>query len=235
MTERVWDRYLSDRDKARNAVQPAPRKGGGTRPVVLMVDLYRWAFGDERQPLLEAIRDWPGSCGEAGWDAIPHIQRVLGRARELGVPVVHISGFAGMAGWRDQRRAGSDAAGERLARRYDLMPETGPRDDEVVLRKVSPSAFHGTPLIDHLVGLGADTVVVCGESTSGCVRATVVDAKSHRLKVLIPEPCVFDRDEASHAINLYDMDQKYADVMSVDEVLEYLESVAPAVPAGAAS
>ena len=234
MTERVWDRFLTERDRARNALQPASRKGAGSRPVLLMVDLYRWAFGDEPTPLLEAIRDWPGSCGEAGWDAIPHIQRVLGRARELGVPVVHISGFAGMAGRRTQRRVGTDAASDKLARRYDLMPEVGPADDEVVLRKVSPSAFHGTPLIDHLVGLGADTVVVCGESTSGCVRATVVDAKSHRLKVLIPEPCVFDRDEASHAINLYDMDQKYADVLTVDEVLAYLEQTAK-VPAGAAS
>lgn len=226
MTERVWDRFLSDRDRARNAIQPAFRKGAGTRPVLLMVDLYRWAFGDERQPLLEAIEEWPGSCGEAGWDAIPHIQRVLHRTRELGIPVVHISGWAGMGGWRTLRRANDLDVSDKIARRYDLMPETGPLESEVVMRKVSPSAFHGTPLVDHLVGLGADTVVVCGESTSGCVRATVVDAKSHRFKVLIPEPCVFDRDEASHAINLYDMDQKYADVLPVDEVLAYLEGVA---------
>lgn len=233
MTERVWDRFLSDRDKARNAIQPAARKGGGTRPALLMVDIYRWAFGDERQPLLEGIREWPGTCGEAGWDAIPHMQRVLAKARELGIPVLHISGMADVTGWRDQRRVGTDAAGEKLARRYDLMPEVGPIEGEIVLRKVSPSAFHGTPAIDLLMGLGVDTVVVCGESTSGCVRATVVDAKSHRLKVLIPEPCVFDRDEASHAINLYDMDQKYADVISVEEVLAYLEQTA-GVPVGTA-
>lgn len=233
MTERVWDRFLSDRDKARNAIQPAARKGGGRRPALLMVDIYRWAFGDERQPLLEGIRDWPGTCGEAGWDALPHMQRVLAKARELGLPVLHISGMADVTGWRDQRRVGTDAAGEKLARRYDLMPEVGPIEGEIVLRKVSPSAFHGTPAIDLLMGLGVDTVVICGESTSGCVRATVVDAKSHRLKVLIPEPCVFDRDEASHAINLYDMDQKYADVMPVEEVLAYLESVA-STPVGAA-
>ena len=226
MTERVWDRFLSDRDRARAAAQPAKRKGAGSRPVLLMVDLYRWAFGDGPEPLLDAIRTWPGSCGEAGWQAIPHLQRLLARTRELGIPVVHISGFAGMTGWRDVRGAESVADRDRVARRYDLMPETGPVEGEVVLRKVSPSAFHGTPLVDHLIGLGADTVVVAGESTSGCVRATVVDAKSYRLKVLIPEPCVFDRDEASHAINLYDMDQKYADVLPLDEVLAYLEGIA---------
>jgi nicotinamidase-related amidase len=81
------------------------------------------------------------------------------------------------------------------------------------------------------VSLGIDTLVIAGESTSGCVRATVVDGKSNRFKVIIPEPCVFDRDEASHAINLYDMDQKYADVIPVDEALEYLRSVASSAAA----
>jgi nicotinamidase-related amidase len=67
---------------------------------------------------------------------------------------------------------------------------------------------------------------VCGESTSGCVRATVVDAKSYRYKVLVPEECVFDRHEAPHAINLFDMEQKYADVLPLEEVLGYLAQVA---------
>ena len=107
-----------------------------------------------------------------------------------------------------------------------------PIDGEVVLRKTAPSAFWGTPLVGHLISLGVDTLVVAGESTSGCVRATVVDGKSSRFRVLIPEPCVFDRDEASHAINLYDLDQKYADVLPLDEVLDYLRSVPDAARAG---
>jgi nicotinamidase-related amidase len=73
-----------------------------------------------------------------------------------------------------------------------------------------------------LTGMRVDTVVVAGESTSGCVRATVVDAKSNRLRVLVPEECVFDRDEACHAVNLFDMNEKYADVIPLSEVLEYL-------------
>jgi nicotinamidase-related amidase len=67
--------------------------------------------------------------------------------------------------------------------------------------------------------------VVAGESTSGCVRATVVDGKSFRYRVLIPEECVFDRHEAAHAINLFDMDQKYADVVPLDEAIRYLDTV----------
>jgi nicotinamidase-related amidase len=110
-----------------------------------------------------------------------------------------------------------------LARRFDIVNEVAPQKGDVVVRKTAPSAFWGTPLIAELNRLGIDTLLVTGESTSGCVRATVVDAKSNRFRVVIPEPCVFDRDEASHAINLYDMNQKYADVLPLDEVMTYLD------------
>jgi nicotinamidase-related amidase len=229
MAQRVWDPFLSERDRIRGGLEPARRKGAGKKPALLMVDLYRWAFGDEPEPLLEAIKTWPGSCGLAGWEALPHIERLLGEARGLGVPVVHITGMDGMPGWRDATPRGGKrddpATVERRKRRYDIMDGLTPVDGEVVLRKNSPSAFWGTSLVGHLVSLGIDTLVVAGESTSGCVRATVVDGKSYRYKVIVPEPCVFDRDEASHAINLYDIDQKYADVIPLDETLDYLRSV----------
>jgi maleamate amidohydrolase len=183
--------------------------------------------------LLDAIKTWPGSCGLAGWEALPHIQRLLGVARQSGIPVVHITGMQGMPGWRDATPRGGKlqdpAALERLTRRYDIMDGVTPIDGEVVLRKNSPSAFWGTSLLGHLISLGVDTLVIAGESTSGCVRATVVDGKSYRYKVIVPEPCVFDRDEASHAINLYDMDQKYADVSPLDDVLAYLRTIAPSI------
>jgi maleamate amidohydrolase len=230
MAQRVWDEFLSERDRERGSLEPARRKGAGKKPALLMVDLYRWAFGDEPEPLLEAIKTWPGSCGLAGWDALPHIQRLLGEARTLGLPVVHITGMDVMPGWRDANPRGGKredpATVERRKRRYDIMDGLTPVDGEVVLRKNSPSAFWGTSLVGHLVSLGIDTIVVAGESTSGCVRATVVDGKSYRYKVIVPEPCVFDRDEASHAINLYDIDQKYADVIPLEETLEYLRSAA---------
>jgi nicotinamidase-related amidase len=237
--ERPWDRFLSERDRARAAAQPAVRKGAGRRPVLLLVDLYRWVFGDRPEPLLEAIKTWPGSCGEAGWAALPHISRLLAAARELGIPVIHVTGLEGMPGWRDANprlSATPDPAAEaRRRRRYEIVDEVAPIDGEVVLRKTAPSAFFGTPLIALLTSLGADTVVVAGESTSGCVRATVVDAKSHRLKVIVPEPCVFDRDEASHAVNLFDIDEKYADVVSLEDAVAYLGSVARPPGAGAAT
>ncbi|HET9457852.1 MAG TPA: isochorismatase family protein [Candidatus Limnocylindrales bacterium] len=237
MSERVWDRYLSDQDRARAAIQPAVRKGAGTRPVVVLVDLYRWVFGDRPEPLLEAIKSWPGSCGLAGWDSLPHIQRLLVEARGMGIPVVHLTGLEGMPGWRDfnPRGGGSSdpVAAENRRRRYEIVDEVAPVDGEVVLRKTAPSAFWGTPLAGHLTALNADTVIIAGESTSGCVRASVVDAKSMRYKVIVPEECVFDRDEASHAINLFDMEEKYADVIPLDETIEYLRSVAAPRPVAA--
>jgi nicotinamidase-related amidase len=230
MSERVWNRFLSDRDRDRAAADPAIRKGAGERPVLLLVDLYRWVFGDRPEPLLDAIRTWPGSCGLAGWEALSHIERLLDVARSLGVPVVHVTGFGGMPGWRDANPRGArvddPAMADRRRRRWDIVDEVAPVDGEVVLHKTAPSAFWGTPLAGLLTGLHADTIVVAGESTSGCVRATVVDAKSHRYKVIVPEECVFDRDEAPHAINLFDMDQKYADVVPVDEAVDYLRRVA---------
>jgi nicotinamidase-related amidase len=240
MGDRVWDRFLTERDKARVAAQPAIMKGGGSRPALLLVDLYRWVFGDEPEPLLEAIRTWPGSCGLTGWEALPHISRLLGVARALGIPVVHVTGLEGMPGWRDVNPRGGGSSDpvreERRLRRYEIVDEVAPIAGEVVLAKSAPSAFWGTPLIGHLTSLRADTIVVAGESTSGCVRATVVDGKSHRFKVIVPEECVFDRDEASHAINLFDMHEKYADVISLDDTVAYLRSVPQVLarePAGA--
>lgn len=226
MAERIWDRFLTDQDRAYVARHPAVRKGAGRRPVLLLVDLYRWVFGDRPEPLMEAIETWPASCGLPGWAALPHIQRLLGEARRLGIPVVHVTGLEGVPGWRDATPRGGTAVppgdAERRRQRYEIVDEVAPLEGEVVLRKTAPSAFWGTPIVGLLTELGVDTIVIAGESTSGCVRATVVDAKSNRYKVLIPEECVFDRHEAAHAINLFDLDQKYADVIPLAEVLEYL-------------
>jgi len=93
------------------------------------------------------------------------------------------------------------------------------------LCKNSPSAFNGTPLENHFAHLGVDTVIVVGESTSGCVRASVVDAASRRYRVMIAEEGVFDRTEAAHAINLFDMDEKYADVLPLAEIEDYLRNL----------
>jgi len=237
MAERVWDKFLSESDRRRAARQPAVSKGAGQRPALVLVDLYRAVFGDEPATIEDALDRWPATCGMAGWNALPHIQRLLAAAREHGIPVFHVTGYNDLPNWRDARKGAApqdEAARDRFARRHDIVDEVAPVDGELVLRKTAPSCFFGTPLAALLVREGVDTLIVAGESTSGCVRATVVDGKAYRYKILVAEECVFDRDEAPHAINLFDMEQKYADVIPLDEVLAYLDQAAPvAVGAGA--
>ena len=229
MANRVWDSYLTEQDQAHLAMSEHGRVGFGERPALLLIDLYRWVFGDEPEPLLEGIKTWPGYCGPAGWNAIPHIQTLLQSARDAGVPVVHMTGLdhSGVDGWSSRRDSPRPAelspeARDRRHRRYDIIDEVAPIDGEAMLRKSSPSAFWGTPLVGHLTRLGVDTIIACGESTSGCVRASVVDGCTNRYRMIVVEECVFDRHEAPHAINLFDMNQKYADVLPLAEVLEYL-------------
>ena len=166
------------------------------------------------------------SCGEEAWDAIPHIQRLLQAARTAGVPVIHITGLPDvlLVCGRERMVVGRGSDVEQRREQFAIVPEVGPTDDELVLRKSAPSAFWGTILPGVLTQAGIDSLIVTGQSTSGCVRATVVDACSNRYRVVIPEECVFDRTQASHAINLFDMHQKYADVKSTDEVIQLLTS-----------
>lgn len=236
MTERVWDRYLSEQDKEHLRNSSHRPVGVGRRPAVLNVDLYRAVFGDANVPLIEGLKLWPSYCGPAAWAAVPHIQALHKKARAVGAPVLHITGMyeedTGVPGWSDAIHGGAkrgapkdDAARERHARRLEIIDEVGPEPGELVLRKTAPSSFWGTPLMAQLNLLHIDTLLVTGESTSGCVRATVVEAASFRFKVQVIEDCVFDRHEACHAINLFDMNQKYADVISIDAALAYLDSL----------
>jgi maleamate amidohydrolase len=229
MPERVWDRFLTDQDREHLTMSAHRRIGFGSKPALLLIDLYRWVFGDSPEPQLEAIKTWPGSCGPAAWQAIPPIQTLLKAAREARIPIVHMTGLdhSGIEGWTARREPPQPAdpspeAQERRRRRWDIIDEVSPLPGEAVLRKSSPSAFWGTPLVGHLTYLGVDTIITCGESTSGCVRASVVDGCTCRYRMIVVEEGVFDRHEAAHAINLFDMNQKYADVVPLAEVLDYL-------------
>lgn len=233
MPDRVWDRYLTEQDKAHlTASRPKTPYGFGRRPAVLSVDNYRKAVGDHPEPLLEAIRTWPSSTGLAGWEALSRIEELLAGARAAGVPVIHVTGLseeeAGMAGWSDRRggraafRPSTAQEQERYRRRTEIVEQAAPLPGEVVLKKTAPSAFFGTPLAAYLLGAGIDTLIVCGESVSGCVRASVVDGCSYRLRMIVVEECVYDKHEATLAMNLFDMDQKYGDVVSLAETLRWI-------------
>jgi nicotinamidase-related amidase len=231
MAERVWERYLSDEDRAYlSRIQRQP-VGFGSHPALLLVDLYRKVFGDKPEPLLEGIKSWPKSKGLVAWRTLPHIQTLLAKAREVGFPVIHTTGldWSDVEGWRGGRSLlpGADTAPgaeERLKRQYEIIDEVAPLPGEVVIEKASPSAFLGTPLLGYLTFLGVDTLITCGETTSGCVRASVVDGFSYRFRMIVVEDCVFDRHDVAQAMNLFDMHRKYADVLPLTEVLKYLET-----------
>jgi len=100
-----------------------------------------------------------------------------------------------------------------------------PRPEDVIIYKNKPSAFFGTPLQSFLTYAGVDTLIVVGIATSGCVRASVGDAFSYNYRVIVPEECVGDRCRFAQRANLFDMDMKYADVVSLKEVTDYLKSL----------
>lgn len=236
MSRRVWEPFLTEQDRAHLEIVKHKSIGFGKRPALLLIDLYRWVFGDKPEPILEAVKRWPGSCGLAAWNALPRIQKLLAKARAVQMPIIHITGLdgAGVEPWSFRREKGATSdpeMRERRLHRFDIIDELQPRPGETVLRKASPSAFWGTPLVGHLNCLDIDTIITCGESTSGCVRASVVDGCTNRFRMIVAEECVFDRHEAAHAINLFDMHRKYADVLSLDEILAYMDAWRAEAPA----
>jgi maleamate amidohydrolase len=229
---RVWDAFLTPQDRLVDAARSGGRFGFGHRPALLLVDLYRAVFGDAPAPLPEAMTEWPASCGLAAWDAIPHIQRLLAAARAAHIPVFYSTDMdthqTPMLSWsRARKRPTSPDSPEMAARRlrmHEIISEVAPLAGELVIAKAAPSVFAGTPFLGQLVARGIDTIVVGGESTSGCVRAAVVDGCTQRFNMIVAEECVFDRTQASHAMNLFDMNQKYADVLPVDEIVAHLQT-----------
>jgi nicotinamidase-related amidase len=114
-------------------------------------------------------------------------------------------------------------------REFVTFPDLiAPLPGEPVIKKAKPSAFFGSPLASYLPPLGVDTIVVAGTTTSGCVRATVVDAFSLNYRVIVAVDAVFDRGELAHAANLFDMHAKYADVVAVSEIVDYIERLGAA-------
>ncbi|MBM3486998.1 MAG: isochorismatase family protein [Alphaproteobacteria bacterium] len=233
MADRVWDKFLTERDKAVfQAAGYGTKAGPGRRPAVIVIDVNYNFTGDTREPILESIKRWPNSCGEEGWDAIAPLQRLIGRARAKGLPVIYTTGTRRADGWdrgswdwKNTRTGLPTRTRETNRDGNDILQEIAPEARDVVIRKLKPSAFHGTPLQSFLTLLGVDTLIVTGTTTSGCVRASVLDAFANNFRIQIMEEGCFDRSQASHAINLCDMDAKYADVVNEAEIAAYIDSL----------
>lgn len=194
------------------------RLGYGERPAVLVIDICH------------GITERRDSKMFIDMDAhIPRIQKILAAARAIGAPVI----FTTVAYHPDLADAGT--FGQKAVLVQNLL--FGSKDVEIdsrlpvlktdhLLVKKMPSGFYGTHLQAMLTGLKIDTTIIVGNSTSGCVRATAIDAISGGFRPIVPKDCVADRAPLSHSVNLFDMDSKYADVVSSDEVVRYLNGLA---------
>ena len=223
---RPWDHLISeDEKKAYRAAGFGRPTGIGQRPALLIIDVQYRTTGTERRPFWESIKEFPTACGEPAWDAIGNIAKLLALFRERGWPVLYpyVSPKQGFDAGRLSDKV--PAIMGVAAKGYEFVAEVAPSEKDILVPKKHPSAFFGTPLASYLINTGADTLVVTGCSTSGCVRGTVVDGFAYNYRVLVPQDAVFDRSAVSHAVNLFDMSEKYADVMPAQDALTVLRAI----------
>jgi maleamate amidohydrolase len=229
----VWDEVLPEVDRqVFEAAGWGRRAGLGRRPVLLVIDVNYNFVGDRPEPILDSIKRWRYSCGERGWRGVAAIRQVLDRSRELRLPVAYTTnprrhdGFD-LGVWNLKSNRAGDEVDVQGHLGNQIVAEVAPLEGDLFIEKKKPSAFFGTPLVSYLVQLRADTLLLTGTTTSGCVRASAVDAISYNFRVGIPEPCVWDRGELTHKVNLFDLQQKYCDVLELEETLAYLDGLEP--------
>jgi maleamate amidohydrolase len=188
--------------------------GFGKRPCVVVIDMT-YGFVDPSNPLAH------GNMGEA---AVKQTALLLEKARQKGLPIIYTTGLNSV----------SNLVSPGISRKVSVHPtpheneivsDLKPRDGDVILAKGKASIFFGTPMLSILNHYGVDTLIVTGAMTSGCVRASVVEAASYDYYVIVPEECVADRAVVPHQVNLFDMHMKYADVIPLSMVLQHLESL----------
>ena len=196
------------------------RAGFGERPALLIIDMNN-AFTDPESPLVCDLDS-----------VVAAIAQLLDGSRRAGIPIVYTTVIMD-AGSQQAAKAFIDkipvltfmAPGTRW---IEIDSRIAPLPDEAVIVKNFASSFFGTALSSLLASAGCDSVIVTGASTSGCVRASVVDCLQHGYRPLIPREAVGDRNQAAHEANLFDMDAKYGDVVSLEETLDYLEALSAA-------
>jgi maleamate amidohydrolase len=190
------------------------RQGAGTRPALVIVDL-NYGFTDPESPLY---------CDTG--EAVAANVRLLEAARAAGCPVAFTT-LEYDEGGQKVAKAFIDKVPSLLvlapgSRWSQIDARIAPHPGEPVLLKLFASAFFGTPLSAMLAAAHCDTLIVTGASTSGCVRATVVDALQNGYRVVVPREAVADRASGPHDAALFDIDAKYGDVLTTDEAVELL-------------
>lgn len=233
MSKRIWDDFITDMDRQIfEAAGYGKKMGYGKRPALFIIDVHYNFVGDKSEPILESIKKYRTSCGEIGWESVGYIKELLQVTRKQNFPVVYTvserrkdyfdSGVQRLKSYRHMEP--TSVAGSKGT---EIVEEVAPLERDILISKRKPSAFFGTPLMSFMNDLDVDTIILTGATTSGCIRATALDSFSYNFKTIIPEECCFDRFSSSHAINLFDINTKYADVVPFIEVKKYVESLSP--------
>ena len=207
----------------------------GVRPALLAVDLWRRVYRGGALPPHELSDRNPSACGIYAWDAIAPTQALFAAARAAKLPIFYTTTSLVLHGGVHPVNKATHRNLEGLQfwdDDYEIKEEFAPQPTDIMVYKDRASGFFGTPLIADLNRLGINSLIVCGESTSGCVRAAVMDAFALGYHVTLAEECVFDRYELTHKINMFDMHHKYADVMKVDEIVAHLKRMTGNSPVG---
>lgn len=195
----------------------------GKSPALLAVD-FTYSFVGDDVPIQESVKKWPKSAGSRAWEAVRRAAVLIESARKIELPIFYTAApgeIKSAVGFGSKtRREGGDYGAVTIVK--ELEPST-PNDK--VIRKIYPSAFFGTNLASELIKARVDTLLVMGGTTSGCVRASVVDASSFHFNVGLISDAVFDRIQISNVVNMFDMKMKYADILTVDEALKYLNGL----------
>jgi maleamate amidohydrolase len=233
MSEPIWNQFLTERDKEVFSVSGYGARGGfGKRPALVVIDVNYAFCGDKPEPILESIKKWRNSCGEDSWPAVAAIRTLIDKAHERELPVIYTTGIrrddnwdSGSWSWKNARGQERPTVAVTNVDGNRIVDEIAPGPKDIVIYKQKPSGFFGTNMASYLQLLGCDSVILTGTTTSGCVRATCLDAFSMNFRVALAEEGCFDRSQASHAINLCDMNAKYADVVKTAEVLSFFDTL----------
>jgi maleamate amidohydrolase len=200
------------------------RQPWGHRPALLIVDVVRSFTGSKPQDVLEAIGEYTTSCGTSAWHTLPRMRQVLDAARGAGVPVVYTKGDVESRIACGGSVKNDDPERTKRVHSTPIADEIAPRDGEFVISKTKASAFFQTALAIYLVRHQVDSLIVMGTATSGCVRATAVDGFSHGYPTFVVSDGCFDRSQFFHDVTLYDLNTKYATIVTVADTLEHLQS-----------
>lgn len=225
---REWQSYLPEEDRTiYEKANYAKKQPFGIKPALLIIDVVTSFTGTKPMEIMDAINEYPSSCGMAAWESLPRIRELLDRAREKNINVSYIKGNPVNKYFIGDTTKGNYTR-EDIFKKYDvpIHPMVQPRDNEYICEKTRASAFFGTPLATYLYREKIDCLLIAGCTTSGCVRSSTIDGWNCGFPGFIVEECVFDRSRHSHLTSLYELNAKYATVITLEEAKDFLNGVA---------